>query len=70
LLHKASVFLKMVGPISRGNLMIEYDCPYLEKYTDSRKWVDFLKHSSMRPIVWHTQKDQIPKRHGFVPYRN
>jgi hypothetical protein len=41
----------MVGPISRGNLTIKYDCPYLEKYSDFRKWVDFPKHSSMRPIV-------------------
>ena len=32
---------------------------HIEKYTDSRKWVDFSKHSSMRPIVWHTHKDQI-----------
>ena len=30
----------------------------------------FSQHSLMRPIVWHTQKDQILKCHGFVPDRN
>ena len=41
LLHEASVFLKTVGPISRGNLTIEYDCPDLEKYTDLRNGLIF-----------------------------
>ncbi len=44
-----SVFLKMAGPIDRGNLTIKYDCPYLEKYSDSRKWIGFPRHSSRRP---------------------
>ena len=70
LLREASVSLKWLAPISGGNLTIKYDCPYyLEKYLDSRKWIGFPRHSSRRPIVWHTQKDQIPKRLGYVPYR-
>jgi hypothetical protein len=31
----------MAGPISGGNLTIKYDCPYLEKYSDSRKLIGF-----------------------------
>ena len=70
LLREASVSLKWLAPISGGNLTIKYDCPYyLEKYLDSRKWIGFPIHSSRRPIVWHIQKDQIPKRFGCVPYR-
>jgi hypothetical protein len=29
----------MAGPYQRGYLTIKYDCPYLEKYFDLRRWV-------------------------------
>ncbi len=54
------------GEISRLNTIAHIS----KKYLDLRKWIDFPRHSLMRPIIWHTQKDQIPKRHGFLPYRN